>query len=175
MKPDRKVLTPAFFNRSALAVASELVGKYLVMKDSGRNIALMITESEAYDGESDLANHASRGRTKRTEVMYDVPGHFYVYLCYGMYWLLNVVTGAKDYPAAVLIRGLEGWPGPGKLTKALGIDQRFHSLPATTKTGLWFEDRGVRPAKILTLPRVGVSYAGPVWSKKKYRFKLPET
>ncbi|MCI0620025.1 DNA-3-methyladenine glycosylase [Candidatus Wolfebacteria bacterium] len=94
-----------FFARDARTVARELLGKYLVRRYQGREAAYMITEVEAYVGPHDKASHAHRGRTKRTEVMFGKAGRFYVYLVYGMYWMLNIVTDADDYPSAVLIRG----------------------------------------------------------------------
>lgn len=134
----------------------------------------MITEVEAYDGFNDKASHASRGKTERNFVMFGPPGVWYVYFTYGMHWMLNIVVGPKDYPAAVLIRGVEGISGPARLTKFFRIDEKFNNQPVVKKTGLWIEDRGViiKPGKIKIGPRIGVSYAGPVWSKKKWRFYL---
>jgi DNA-3-methyladenine glycosylase len=169
-----RILQPEFFERSTLEVARELLGKYLVLDNGKEKISLMITEVEAYDGPNDLANHASKGRTKRTEVMFQAGGVWYVYLCYGMYWMLNIVTGPKDYPAAILIRGVEGFNGPGKLTKHFKIDKSFNNQAAAKKTKLYIEDRGViiSPKQIKAMPRIGVAYAGPIWSQKKWRFQL---
>jgi len=169
------VLRADFYQRPALVVARELLGKFLVVrKKNGRVVAKMITEVEAYDGIRDKASHASRGKTARNAAMFEAGGIWYVYFVYGMYEMLNVVVGRKDYPAALLIRGVEGVHGPGKLTKTLGITRRFNGLPASRVTGLWIEDRGVRVPRsaIKTSPRIGVAYAGPVWSKKHYRFFL---
>ncbi len=170
----RRVLNQRFFDRDTKIVAKELLGKFIVRKIEGREISAMITETEAYDGPNDLASHASKGRTKRTEVMFGHPGYFYIYLCYGMYYMLNVVTGKKDYPAAVLIRGIIGKNGPGKLTKFLKIDKRFNFKITAKKSNLWFEDRGVRiqKNKIISTPRIGVDYAGLIWSLKKFRFLI---
>ncbi len=106
--------------------------------------------------------------------MFGHPGYFYVYLCYGMHWMLNIVTAQKNYPAAILIRGLKEVKGPGKLTKFLQIDLRFNGKKSNPKSGLWFEDRGIKIKKesIQKTPRIGVNYAGPVWSQKLYRFLL---
>ena len=163
------MLDAAFFRRPVLTVAEELIGKHLVVRGASH----MITEVEAYDGPQDLACHASRGRTKRTEPMFGPSGHWYVYLCYGMYWMLNIVTGEEGYPAAVLIRGIRGHCGPGKLTRALGINGQFNALPAIRSTGLWVEDRGERidVERIRRTPRIGVAYAGE-WAAKPYRFVL---
>jgi len=168
----RKLLKEDFFNRDVAEVARELIGKFLIRNMSGEQKAYMITETEAYDGESDLACHASKGRTKRSEVLYWQAGHLYVYLCYGMYDMLNVVAREKDYPAAVLIRGLDGINGPGRITKNLRIDRSYNGKKLSRRNGLWFEDRGVEILKkeIFRTPRVGVEYAGPIWSKKLYRF-----
>jgi DNA-3-methyladenine glycosylase len=91
-----------------------------------------------------------------------------------MHEMLNLVTGPKDYPAALLIRGLEGVNGPGRLTRALNIDRRFNGLQATPSTGLHLEDRGTKITRgqIKTTPRIGIDYAGPIWSQKPYRFLL---
>lgn len=161
------VLDSPFFSRPVLTVAEELLGKYLVCGDEAR----MVTEVEAYDGPEDRACHGCHGLTQRTKPLFGPAGHWYVYLCYGMYWMLNIVTNEPGYPAAVLIRGVEGLSGPGKLTKALKIDKRFNGLPAMEGTGLWVEDRGakVSPSCIERTPRVGVAYAG-AWAKKPYRF-----
>lgn len=134
----------------------------------------MITEVEAYDGPSDLACHAARGRTTRTEVMYSKGGVWYVYLCYGVHWMVNVVTGPRDYPAAVLIRGVDGVSGPGRVTKFFTITKEHNTKLSQRSSGLWVEDRGVIvPGRsILRTPRIGIDYAGPVWSKKPYRFLL---
>lgn len=166
-----------FFQRPTLELAPELLGKFLIYRDK----RLLITEVEAYDGLDDLASHAARRpgwpngrRTDRTEVLFAAGGVWYVRLIYGMYWMLNIITDKKDYPAGVLIRAAGGFKGPGKLTKHLEIDKRFNNLPANKKTGLYFEDRGVvvPENKIITAPRVGVAYAGPVWSQKPWRFYL---
>jgi DNA-3-methyladenine glycosylase len=144
-------------------------------------------ETEAYDGEADLACHACRGKTARNRIMYEPGGVWYVYLVYGFHYMLNIVTGEKDYPAAVLIRGIEGAIGPGRTTKALNADLRFNGKSADKKTGLWIEEPGagaekkaesgtagkeeIRKQKIRRAPRIGVAYAG-VWAKKPYRFIL---
>ena len=116
-----QVLPPAFFALPAEEVALALLGKTLVRRRGKRLEAFGITETEAYIGPEDLACHAARGRTQRTEVMFGPAGRFYVYLVYGMHWMLNVVTGEVGHPAAVLIRGAGAIEGPGRLTKALAI------------------------------------------------------
>jgi DNA-3-methyladenine glycosylase len=169
----RKILTPAFFDRPTLIVARELLGKYIVRKVGAKEFALMINETEAYDGFKDKASHAHRGQTPRNSVMFGKPAHIYVYFTYGIHWMLNIVCGKKDYPAAVLIRGAGAVVGPARLTKALGIDKKLNTLPLTKKSGLWIEDRGtvVRPRDIVRTPRIGISYAGE-YVDKPWRFVL---
>lgn len=159
-----------------VALARWLLGKHLVRRDAdGRIEARMILETEAYDGEHDLACHARAGRTRRTEVMYEAGGVWYVYLCYGIHEMLNLVVGPGDWPAAVLIRGVAGASGPGRVTRALAIDRALNRASALRRTsGLWIEDRGhvVPDAAVVASPRVGVAYAGPVWAVKPWRFTL---
>jgi DNA-3-methyladenine glycosylase len=155
------------------AVARYLLGKLLVRKwPDGKISRHRITEVEAYHGEKDLACHASKGRTKRTDVMYQAGGVWYVYLCYGIHEMLNLVTGPADHPAAVLIRGVEGIIGPGRVTKKLAIDRALNGAPATRSSGLWLEDDGfvVPRGAVKISPRIGVDYAGPIWSLKPWRF-----
>ena len=168
-----KVLNKEFFNRDTLKVAKELLGKFLVRVYKDKTIALIINEVEAYNGPNDKASHASKGRTERNKIMFDKAGYWYLYFVYGMYWMLNITTGPKNYPAAILIRGAEKFDGPGKLTKYLKLDKKFNELPAGRKSGLWIEDRGIKikPSQIIKLKRIGVDYAEE-WKDKLYRFKL---
>ncbi len=170
------ILPKEFYDRSVLDVAPELLGKYLTGKAGRKPFSFMITEVEAYDGVNDLACHASKGRTARTEVMFSEAGVWYVYLIYGMYNMLNIVTSEREYPAAVLIRGVEGIDGPGRLTRVLGVTLDINALPATESTGLWIEDRGIiiDPETIRTTPRIGVEYAGE-WATKPWRFLIGES
>jgi DNA-3-methyladenine glycosylase len=173
----RKVLDKTFFERPTLEVAESLLGKFLIKRYRGVEKAYMITEVEAYDGFEDKASHAHKGKTERNEVMFGEAGYWYVYLVYGMHNMLNIVTGEKEYPAAVLIRGVEyngkRIDGPGKITKMLKIDRSFNKKKMEKKTGLWIEDRGVKIKKsdIKKTPRIGVDYSGSC-SKKLYRFVL---
>ncbi len=174
MKQSKNPLPHSFFNRPVLEVAQDLIGCYLVRKRRNKIEKYMITETEAYDGHLDLACHASKGRTKRTEIMFGEAGHAYVYFVYGMHWMLNIVTGPKDYPAAVLIRGIENLHGPARVTKKLGIAGILNGKKLGRSTGLWVEksDKAIAKNSIKRTPRIGVDYAGPTWSKKKYRFVL---
>lgn len=176
----KKILLQSFFNRSTLAVAEDLIGKYLVRRLGGKEIALKIFEIEAYDGPNDQASHGAKGKTKRTEVMFGPAGFWYVYLIYGMHWMLNIVTGPKDYPAAILIRGAvtsnhTNVNGPGRVTKFLKIDKKLNGQLASRKSGLWIEDRGVKVPKkeIIRSPRIGIEYASPEWRNMPYRYTIP--
>ena len=164
------VLGKDFFDRDCLDVAPELVGKILVHKlDNGEELRVRITETEAYRGEEDKACHASKGRTPRAEIIYRESGLIYVYLCYGIHWLMNVVTGEKEQPQAVLFRAGEGYNGPAKLTKALKIDKSFNYKMLVGNPKIWVEDDGLRP-EIKTDKRVGIDYAGEEWVNKLWRF-----
>ncbi len=169
------LLKSEFFVGDVLKIAPELLGKVLVKRDGATDIRMVINEVEAYDGESDKACHASRGRTPRTEVMYGPAGHWYVYLVYGMHYMLNIVTGEIGYPSAVLIRGTFEVSGPGRLSKALGVDMSFNSKESSGTTGLWIEDgyNISSSCKVEATERVGVDYADE-WAKKPYRFLLKD-
>ena len=161
--------------KGTVAHARGLLGKFLVRRrPDGRVEARMITEVEAYDGERDLACHARVGRTRRTEVMYAPGGRWYVYLCYGMHEMVNLVVGPAGWPAAVLIRGVEGLDGPGKLTKWLGIGRELNAAAAEEGSGLWIEDRGVRVARgeVGVGGGVGGDLGGRVGGGKEWRFLL---
>lgn len=163
----KTILTSSFFDRTVLEVCPELLGKFLVTKNWSR----MITEIEAYDWIHDLASHARHGKTSRNAPMFGEPWHRYVYLIYGMYQMLNIVTWPWNHPSAILIRGVEWYDWPGKLTKNLCIDKTFNGKIATQKTWLWIEDRGVivDQNQIKTTTRVWIDYA---WerAKKEWRF-----
>ena len=173
----RRILSRIYFNRPTLSVARSLIGKYLVRSINGRMLAGKIVEVEAYVGPQDKACHASKGRTPRTEVLFGPPGVAYVYLIYGMYHCLNVVTEREEFPSAILIRAIEIdgelIDGPGRLCRALQIDRRLNRVDLTTGESLWFEDRGilVERGDVGAYPRVGVGYAGE-WAKKPWRFRL---
>ncbi|MBI4919985.1 DNA-3-methyladenine glycosylase [Candidatus Azambacteria bacterium] len=169
------ILKKKFFEKPAATAAKNLLGKYLVRRIGGKIIRLMITEVEVYDGFKDKASHASRGITKRNAPMFGEAGVWYVYFTYGMHWMLNIVTGPKNYPAAILIRAVKGINGPARLTKFLKIDKKFNNNKASMKMGLWIEENpGFKRSKfsVKKLPRIGVAYAEPIWSKKPLRFLL---
>jgi DNA-3-methyladenine glycosylase len=165
-------LLPDFFLRDVLDVAPALIGKLLVRHfDDGRIERYSITEVEAYRGKKDRACHASKGRTPRTEVMFQEGGTVYVYLIYGMYWLLNIVTGIEGDASAVLIRGIEGFSGPGRVGRKLQLDRSFYGENLIKSPRIWIED--AEPvSEIKTSKRIGIEYAGEEWSGKLWRFSI---
>lgn len=159
-----------FFERDALVVAPELVGCRIARAlPTGEARILTITETEAYMGESDTACHARHGRTKRNAPLYMRGGIFYVYLCYGVHWLLNAITGEEDRPQGVLIRACEGYPGPGRLTKALDISGDFTAKVVDECPELWFAARE-RGFSVGTAERVGIGFASPEDQARPWRF-----
>ena len=160
-----------FYRRGALNVAPELLGKWLCKQTEDGIMRVQITETEAYVGEDDSACHASRGRTPRNEVMYSAGGVAYVYLCYGIHHLLNIVTGEKEFPEGVMIRAVEGANGPGKLTRMLGICRELNREDVVQSQVLWIEDDG-GVYGYSTAPRVGIDYARPEDRDRLWRFIL---
>ena len=166
---ENKRLTNVFFERDVLHVAPDLLGKIVVRRfDNGNELRFPIIETEAYRGEEDLACHAAKGRTNRTEIMYERGGKVYVYLIYGMYWMLNFVTGNIDNPQAVLIRSVEGVAGPGRLGRILQLDKSFYGENLATSKRFWIEDAPNKPFQTAT--RIGIDYAGEIWKNKPWRF-----
>jgi DNA-3-methyladenine glycosylase len=171
---DRIKLTAAFYQRDAATVARALLGTVLVHRRDGLVQRGRVVETEAYLGEHDLACHAAKGRTARTEVMFGPGGHAYVYLIYGLYDMLNIVTGEEGQAQAVLIRALEPLAGitgrtdgPGRLTRALGITRRHNGLSLLGDT-LYLE-AGIQPEAVAVTARIGVDYAG-AWKEAPLRF-----
>ena len=164
------MLKKEFFARDVLDVAPELLGKQLCRKfEDGRVQKYKITEVEAYNGITDLGCHASKGRTARTEVMFHEGGVIYVYLIYGMYWLLNFVAGNENDASAVLIRGVEGISGPGKLGRVLEIDKSFYGESVFTSKRIWLED--VEPVTSFeTTSRIGLENVPEPWKSIPWRF-----
>ncbi len=179
-------LSRQFFNRSTVVIAKQLLGKYLCRRISGQIIRVKITETEAYCGTRDKACHASRGLTPRTKIMFGLPGHAYVYMIYGIYYCLNIVTGRENYPAAVLIRNVEVknskvkiqncnlkfkiLKGPGILCRELKIDRSLNGVDICRSKKLWIEEgEKIKPSQIKKGKRIGVDYAGE-WENKLWRF-----
>ena len=159
-----------FFSRDVLEVAPDLLGKLLVRSfDNGKLFTSQITEVEAYRGGEDKACHASKGRTSRTDIMYHPGGSVYVYLIYGMYWMLNFVTGDRNEPQAVLIRGLKDITGPGRITRILEIGSDFYGENLAGSERLWIEDAGQQIA-MQAGPRIGIDYAGEPWKTQPWRY-----
>jgi DNA-3-methyladenine glycosylase len=176
-----------FYNRSTLTVARDLIGTRLVRILDDIKLVGLITETEAYIGEEDLACHAKAGRTPRTQVMYGPPGHAYVYFTYGNHWMLNAVTEREDFPAAVLIRAIQPIEGveimsarrngrdtfgPGKLTQAMGITKSENTVDLTVANdSLWIEAGISVPDKNVTIgARVGLNTVPEPWLSKPWRF-----
>lgn len=186
-------LPRAFFARDTLTVARALLGQRLVrVLADGTRLAGLITETEAYVGETDLACHARAGRTARTAVMYGPPGRAYVYFIYGSHWCLNVVTERPGFPAAVLIRALQpvegvellrrrrgGRPdhqltnGPGKLTHALAVAEAFNTADLCARAAHLFIERNPDPpaAEISAGPRVGIDRVPEPWRGRPWNFR----
>jgi len=170
-------LPASFFRRPADRVARELLGCRLAVRRADGSVErLALTEVEAYLGAHDLACHGRSGPTRRNATMFGPAGRWYVYRCYGLHWMLNIVTGEVGEPAAVLVRGAGDLVGPGRLTRALSIDGSHDGLPAVRRAGLWLERPGddagpwpLPPRRVRRTPRIGVDYAG-VWAAKPLRF-----
>lgn len=168
-------LEATYLARPATELARELVGKLLCRRlADGSVLRRRITETECYFGEEDTACHAHKGRTPRTDTLYRQGGITYVYLCYGIHSLLNIVTGPEGHPEAVLIRGVEGASGPGRVTKALGITCADNRLPLDEESGIWIEDDGAPPPPLAALPRVGIDYAEKVDRERPWRYLISE-
>lgn len=162
-------LIESFFEQSAVVVAQELIGCLLCRKLGEKIFALPILETEAYLGNEDLASHARFGKTQRNAPMFGPAGRWYVYLCYGMHSMLNIVTSPKNKPSAVLIRAIAGSQGPGRLTRALSISRDFNNQLCHPQSDLWIAP-ATQTYTIITTPRIGIDYAGPIWREKPYRF-----
>ena len=165
------MIITSILDKPAPEAAEALIGKLLVRRfDDGSELRARITETEAYFGEQDSACHARFGRTGRSETLYHPAGTVYVYLCYGIHWMLNLVTGERDDPQAVLIRGVEGVSGPGRVTKYMRIDG---SVNDTVLGGaLALEDDGFMPKHIEKTGRIGIGYASEEDRARLWRFVL---
>lgn len=167
-----KRLKKDFYLRPATELSVLLLGKLLVRKTEQGVVKARITETECYFGEEDTACHAHRGKTDRTRILYEEGGLAYVYLCYGIHSLLNVVSGNKGHPEAVLIRAVDGYNGPGKLTKALSITREQNYTDLCTSDELWIEDDGLVPTEIQRSKRVGIDYATQEYQDVLWNFKM---
>ena len=165
------ILREDYFAADAVTLAPDLLGKILCRRTEDGILRLRITETECYFGEEDTACHAHKGRTPRTDVMYRQGGRAYVYLCYGIHHLLNLTCGPEGHPEAVLIRGVEGAAGPGRVTKRLGVDRTQNRARLLPENGLWVEDDGYK-ARFEALPRVGIGYASEEDQRRPWRFRI---
>jgi DNA-3-methyladenine glycosylase len=173
-------LARAFYVRDTRVVARDLLGK-LILSQQGRTLRVVrIVETEAYHGPDDAASHARRGPTPRTTIMFGEPGRAYIYLIYGVWHCLNLVTGETGFPSAVLVRAgeLEGGDpraasGPGKLCRALGLDRKQNGEDLVEGTRLWVAEDGFKPKRVARGPRVNVDYAGR-WAEKPWRFWIAD-
>ena len=165
------ILEREYFFAPATTLAKGLIGKLLCRRNpDGKVIKARILETECYFGEEDTACHAHKGKTERTKPMYESGGITYVYLCYGIHSLLNIVTGDEGHPEAVLIRGVEGAIGPGRATRLLEITLADNALPLTEESGIWIEDDGSKPPKLERTQRIGIDYAIKRDRERKWRF-----
>jgi DNA-3-methyladenine glycosylase len=170
----KRIINRNFFLHDVVDVASSLLGCYIVrLLPDGQIIRLKITETEAYRGTDDKACHASKGKTNRTNIMFGEGGHVYMYLIYGMYWMLNIVTAEKENPQAVLIRGLEGINGPGRVSKYLLLDKSFYGEDLCSSERIWIEER-MEDIHYQSTPRIGIDYAGEYWANVPWRFVMDE-
>lgn len=164
------ILNAEFFHRDALDVAPDLIGKLLIRKlDDNSILKVRITETEVYRGEEDKSCHARFGKTPRSIMLYRESGLIYVYMCYGIHYLMNIITGEVEQPQGVLIRAGENFNGPAKLTKYLQVDKSFNGQTIYNNSKIWLEDDGFKP-NIKTDKRVGIDYAGEEWANKPWRF-----
>lgn len=174
------VLGKSFFNKSAMELAEKLLGKVIVSKLDGEYKCVLINETEAYLGEEDKGSHIKAGKTNRNKHMYENGGVWYIYLIYGMYWMMNVVSGTKEEPQAVLIRGgiviektnrvlNEKIDGPGKLSRYLNVSKVINGKDVSKKNNIWIEDWEIAPINVKKTPRIGINYAEE-WKDKEMRF-----
>ncbi len=173
-----RILNRTFYARDTAVVARELLGKYLVHCSRGVRRVGRIVEVEAYLGPHDLAAHSARGLTERTKVMFGPPGHAYVYMIYGMYYCMNVVTERAGHASAVLLRAVEPvehvrgrTQGPGLLCRAMRIDRRLNAHDLMSENFHIAAASRTAQLRIVKRPRIGVEYAG-VWARRLLRFYI---
>jgi DNA-3-methyladenine glycosylase len=176
--PGLRALPRNFYDRDTIVVAKDLLGKWLVHVTGGVERVGRIVEVEAYLGPQDRAAHSARGLTERTKIMFGPPGFAYVYMIYGIYFCMNVVTEREGHASAVLLRALEPvrnvdgkTSGPGLLCKALGIDRRLNGHDLLSQEFFVAADDALRDFQIVKRPRIGVEYAG-VWARRHLRFYI---
>jgi DNA-3-methyladenine glycosylase len=175
-----KKLPRRFYNRNTIIVAKELLGKYLIHQSNGIKQIGKIVEVEAYLGAHDLASHTAKGLTARTRIMFGPPGYAYVYLIYGMYYCMNVVTEGEGQGSAILLRALEPiknistkTTGPGLLCKAMNINKMHNGQDLCGPKLYIASNTASAPFKIAKTPRIGVDYAKH-WAKRHLRFYIKD-
>jgi DNA-3-methyladenine glycosylase len=174
------ILERSFYAQNTITVAKQLLGKYLVHHYQNTQYVAKIVEVEAYLGAHDLACHASKGITKRTQTMFGPPGYAYVYMIYGMYYCMNVVTEPEGNGSAVLIRAVEPvtniltkTKGPGLLCKAMHINKDLNNHDLLSENFYIFSEDVPDDFSIVERPRIGVDYAG-IWATKNLRFYIKD-
>jgi DNA-3-methyladenine glycosylase len=186
-------LPESFYSGEVIEVARHLLGMRLVRRLDGVRVAGIISETEAYRGEEDLACHARSGKTARNAVMYGRPGRAYIYFTYGMHWCLNAVCGVEGFPAAVLIRAIhpveglevialrregrqpdEWCSGPARLCRALAIDKALNGAGlCDDESPLWIEECiQIAEKDVLTTPRIGIQSTPEPWRSKPWRYVI---
>lgn len=166
-----KIIEKDFFQQNAFVVAHCLLGKLLVRKINSKIIKVRITELEIYYGPNDTANHGRFGTTQHKQILFKEGGCVYVYLCYGIHNILNIVTGPNEHPEGIMIRGVDSVVGPGKVTKLLEIDRDLNGEHLCTSSSLWIEDDGFK-ATYRIAPRIGIDYASEPYKSICWRYIL---
>lgn len=163
-------LPASYFQKDCLFLAQNLIGKTLARRfEDGTILRRKIIETEAYIGEEDKASHARMGKTNRNQIMYEAGGTVYMYLIYGAHWMLNIVSGKEGNPEAILVRGVEGCSGPGRVGKLYGLNRDFYGEDLTSSPRLWIEDSHLE-GSISSTPRIGIDYAESPWKEMPWRF-----
>lgn len=171
MKNKHYLFEDAFYDQPSLEIAPKILGAKLCHRGKDDLIKkFTICETEAYHGTDDLASHASKGKNQKNQLMFGPSNIWYLYLCYGVHWMLNLVTDREGTPSAVFIRATLEVKGPGRLTRKLSLDQSYSGIPNDPSANLWLEKSSLKPETIKRGPRVGISGAGSYWSEVPYRF-----
>ena len=167
-----RILDQNFFKTDVNILAEKLLGKILCRKIDGEILRFRITEVECYGGPEDSASHAFKGKTKRNTPMFECGGTIYVYFCYGIHEILNIVSSVEGNPQGVMIRGVKDLFGPGKVTKALKVNRSLSGQDITKSNDLWLEDDGLVAENIQRFKRVGIGYATQEDQDKLWRLRI---
>lgn len=167
-----RITDKTFFQQPALLLAEQLLGKILVHRsDSGEVFRSRLTDVESYRAD-DSACHAYRGMTKRNAPMFEAGGVLYIYLCYGLFNIVNIISGAKGEAEGVMIRGVEGADGPGRASRKMQITRTLNREDLTVSEKIWIEDDGFVPGKIVKNKRIGIGYARQEDQERLWRFTI---